>query len=191
MLETRKVYQIFYKSHLGESKLEIARQLGVSRNCVLWHLSGRYLDQYDDQLFRRIRPFVMRQNHDLPDGKWIPLLMASYFFPDRPSPKSLSPSTRYRSHAIKTSVINGVRCTKRTWINDSLRGSDAPNGLLLTHSACRQLKIDVDPSSDKRTPLVPAFCVKLPQLPWEVIHRMIEIQDWTEMPFITLTRADL
>jgi hypothetical protein len=184
MLDNASVYQIFYRSHVGDSKQEIARQLHVSRNCVLWHLSGRYLDEYDDRLFNRIRSMIHSEQLQLTNSKWIPLVLASYFFPQRPCPRALS-----RSYRLRTRIIDGLRCTTRDWISEATVGQTLPTGLLLTRPVCRLLRLEN--AEQEKQFLVPALRVHVPALPWKVVHRLVAIQDWTQMPFVTLTRADL
>ncbi len=66
---------------------------------------------------------------------------------------------------------------------------DMPRGLCLTHDACVRLGI---PAKLTRQRWVSAMDIPgLPEVPAEVIHRMLEVIDWTGLPFVSLAASDL
>ncbi len=183
------LYQIFFLAHLGHSKRFISEELSVSRNCVRWHLEGRYIHRYPQRFLSRILPLTRPKPDRAPrtppsrlGANWLSLQDASYFFPSRPSDRQLRRSKQFRE--LRTKIVAGRIATTREEIMRFLSSSELPSGLLLSQDACRLLRSPINQPF--------AACWDLPlSLPASTLRFAIAVQNWTELPFSALASCDL
>jgi hypothetical protein len=187
--DSATLYQIFFLAHLGHSKRFISEELAVSRNCVRWHLEGRYLHNYPQRFLSRILPLTKPRLDRVPrtptcrlESHWLTLQDASYFFPSRPTDRQLRRSKQFRE--LRTKIVAGRIATTREEIMRFLSSSELPSGLLLSQDACRLL----------RSPITQPFaaCWDLPlSLPAATLRFAVAVQNWTGLPFSALASSDL
>ena len=187
--DSATLYQIFFLAHLGHSKQFIAEELAVSRNCVRWHLEGRYFHRYPERLAGRILPLTKPNTGRVPrtpqsrlDRCWLSLQDASYFFPSRPTDRQIRRSKQFQG--LQTTNVAGRVVTTREEISRFLSNSELPSGLLLSQDACRLLRSPINQPF--------AACWDLPlSLPAATLRFAVAVQNWTELPFSALSASDL
>lgn len=194
-LDEATIYQIFFQYYAGTEIQTIAHQLGVTRNTVATHLTWSRAHLYSERLLRRIRPLRRpRAARKHPEG-FIAMEEASYFFPHRPSPREIA--TVYCRAGLKSTFHNRQRLTRREWILDFL---DPPEleGVFLTETAFKILggthpahtvTVKPRPGSTPRR-LIPTHTADRP-IPDRALRRALAIQDWTGLPYATLTLQDV
>lgn len=187
--DSATLYQIFFLAHLGHSKRFISEELAISRNCVRWHLEGRYLHQYPERLIGRISPLrkpIPSRVPRTPFGRlapqWLTLQDASYFFPSRPTDRQLRRSKQFAG--LRTSSVDGRIATTRPDVMRFLSSMELPSGLLLSQDACRLLRSPINQPF--------AACWDLPlSLPAATLRFAVAVQNWTGLPFSALAASDL
>ena len=183
-IDSATIYQIFWLSHNGMPKSEIAHRLGLARNTVLGHLAGRLSHRYPQALRKRIstlqKPHIRQRT--IPPG-FISLAESSYFFQIRPTVKTI-----LQNYPMKMQQVDRKNYTRPEWVRDFVTTKNDPGieGILMTSQAAKYLYgirtrgrfirlADFDPSDE----------------PASLIHFALGIMDWTAMPFVTLDMQDV
>ena len=165
-------------------KNEIALRLGLTRDTVLSHLSGRLSHRYPATLRRRIstlsKPVIRPRK--VPDG-YITIAEASYFFQIRPTVKTI-----LQVYPMRRELVDRVNYTRREWVTEFVASKNLPNieGILMTPQAAKYLYgyrakgkfvrlADFDASDE----------------PASMIHFALRMMDWTGLPFVTLDLQDV
>ena len=183
-LDSATIYQIFWLSHTGLPKYEIARRLGIARNTVTSHLEGVLAYNYPHSLRVRIsrlgKPKIRRR--ETPEG-FISIAESSYFFQLRPTVKTILGYYR-----MQTRIINGCTFTTKEWAKKYAQTRNRPGieGVCITPTAARYLY-----GIKQRSKLIRLSEVDSSDTPAALVHAAIEIQRWTQMPFITLDIQDV
>ena len=183
-LDSSTIYQIFWLSHTGFHKYEIARQLGIARNTVTSHLDGIFAYHYPHALRVRISRLSKpkKRRREIPEG-FISIAESSYFFQKRPTVKTIL--AHYR---METRVLNGCTFTTKEWAKEYAQTRNKPGieGVCITRKAARYL-YGIKP----RFKITRLSEVDSSDTPAALVHAAIQIQRWTQMPFITLDIQDV
>jgi hypothetical protein len=185
-LDTATIYQIFWLSHQGIPKAQIARSLGVARNTVSWHLTGRLIPQYPERLQNRVRQLTIPEpKHKQPPKDTITLPEASYFFLNRPTARTIM-----SHYPIRTEIRNGITVTKPEWAREcALRKTPTPpTGIFVTADAAEKLYAH---SSQKRIVRIAEIPTATATVPASVVHAAVGIMTWTGMPYLTINMLDV
>jgi hypothetical protein len=183
-LDPQTVYQIFWLSHAGTPKTEIALRLRLARNTVTAHLSGRLRWQYDRKLRHRIALLTIPPiNRKQPPPGMITLAESSYFFERRPTPKSIL--NRYE---LRIELVNGANFTTVEWAQECARKRNAANleGVCMTRDAAKYL---YGIRTDKL--ILPLLEIDSSDTPASLVSAAVGIMAWTQQDFVTLDSADV
>jgi hypothetical protein len=185
-LDSATVYQIFWKAYSGLPKTEIARQLGVARNTVAWHLSGRLIPQYPERLRQRIQSLgtFKSRRRDIPPGM-ISIAESSYFFPTRPTVRTI-----LAHYGMQTKIVGGVTYTTATWALEHAqqRFPNPPSGICMTIRAARTVYGETHATRSKIVRLSEIDCRRTPA---SIVHAATQIMEWTQCEFVTLDELDV
>lgn len=183
-IEPATIYQIFWLSHNGMPKTEIALRLGLTRDTVFSHLSGRLSHRYPASLRRRIstlsKPPIRQRK--IPDG-FITIAEASYFFQIRPTVKTI-----LQMYPLPMQLVDRVNYTRKEWVREFVAQKNDPNieGILMTSQAAKYLY-----GVKARGRFVRLADFDSSDEPASLIHFALGIMDWTGMPFVTLDMQDV
>lgn len=185
-LDTATVYQIFWLSYSGIPKAEIARQLGLARNTVAWHLTGRLIPQYPPRLRQRISPINVSRSRsrEIPDGM-ITISEASYCFPNRPTVRTL-----LAHYGMRTEIIKGATYTTLEWAKQysAARFPNPPLGVCMTAKAMATL---YGPSKMPKRKIIRLSDLETNDTPASIVHAAVSIMRWTKLDFVTLDELDV
>lgn len=186
-VDNATIYQIFWKAHQGIPIAQIARSLGVARNTVSWHLTGRLIPQYPERLQQRVRSLTIpkRRKKAPPDSR-ITLQEASYFFLNRPTARTIM-----SHYPLRTEIRNGITVTTPAWAREcaAARVTNPPEGIFMT-SDCAS-KLYGHRSKKRIVRLVEIEQVAEETAPASVVHAALGIMSWTGLPYLTINQLDV
>jgi len=182
--DNQTIYQIHFQAHRGYPKKQIASTLGLSRNTVIAHLSGRHRWQYDRGLKRRIDQLTIPpiKYHETPKG-YITIAESSYFFERRPTPKSI-----LHRYDLQVEIINGVNYSTVEWARNCAEKSNVAKleGVCMKRDAARYLY-----GVQSERPIVSLMSIDSSDTPANLVHIAVGIMAWTGLGFVTLNSEDV